>query len=43
MRANLFNATLKSKNIVLENEIPFDYVKLYGFNGNTLCGEKNEV
>ena len=34
---------LKCKNIVLKNEIHFDYVKLHGFNGNTLCGVKNEV
>ena len=24
-------------------EIHFDYVKLHGFNGNTLCSVKNEV
>ena len=26
---------LKYKNIVIKNEIHFDYVKLHGFNGNT--------
>ena len=34
---------LKCKNIVIKNEIRFDYVKLHGFNGNTLCSVKNEV
>ena len=33
----------KCKYIVLKNEIHFDYVKVHGFNGNTLCGVKNEV
>ena len=33
----------KCKNIVIKNEIYFDYVNLHGFNGNTLCGIKNEV
>ena len=32
---------LRYKNIVLKNEIYFDYV--HGFNGNTFCGVKNEV
>ena len=27
----------------LKNEIRFDYVKLHGFNGKTLCGVKTEV
>ena len=32
-----------AKNIVLKNEIHFNFVRLLGFNGNTLCGVKNKV
>ena len=34
---------LKCEDIVINNEIHFDYVKFHGFNGNTLCGVKNGV
>ena len=43
MHANFSMQPLKCKNIVLKNEIHFDYKKLHGFNGNTLCSVKNDV